>query len=230
MLGSKYTGGQPPRSPPAVPLHPSPTAEKSCIAGSAAHGHVMSKSTIPATPDAGSLHQAALHYLARYAATEAGLRRVLARRIDRWARAQIDRDAAEPILEAARAAVEALVKRLAESGAVSDAAFAESRARTLVRAGQSSRAIQMRLVAKGVGSDLARSASDADAETELAAALVLARKRRIGPYRVAEQPDAVARLKEMALLARAGFSRDTAEQALTTAREDAERRIFDLRR
>ena len=190
----------------------------------------MSRKTIPNPPDAGSLHQAALHYLARYAATEAGLRRVLMQRIDRWARAQTDRDAAEPILEAACAAVETLVKRLAETGAVSDAAFAESRAKTLVRGGRSSRSIQMRLVAKGVASDLARSASDADAETELAAALVLARKRRIGPYRMAEQADAMIRLKEVALLARAGFSRDIAEQALATAREDAERRIFDLRK
>jgi regulatory protein len=152
------------------------------------------------------------------------------RRIDRWARAQSDRDAAEPILEAARAAVEALVKRLADTGAISDAAFAESRARSLVRGGQSSRSIQMRLVAKGVASELARSASDADVETELAAALVLARKRRIGPYRAAEQADAAVRLKEMGLLARAGFSRDIIEQALGTPREDAERRIFDLRR
>jgi regulatory protein len=88
----------------------------------------------------------------------------------------------------------------------------------------------MRLVAKGVASELARSASDADVETELAAALVLARKRRIGPYRAAEQADAAVRLKEMGLLARAGFSRDIIEQALGTPREDAERRIFDLRR
>ncbi len=49
------------------------------------------------SPDAGSLYQAALDYLARYAATEAGLRRVLERRIDRWARAQPDPEAAEPV-------------------------------------------------------------------------------------------------------------------------------------
>ena len=76
----------------------------------------------------------------------------------------------------------------------------------------------------------AREASATDTETELAAALVLVRKRRIGAYRMAEDADAAVRIKELGLLARAGFSRDIAEQALNTPRDDAERRIFDLRR
>ena len=61
-------------------------------------------------------------------------------------------------------------------------------------------------------------------------ALVLARKRRIGPYRLADDPDAAVRVKEMGVLARAGFSRDVAKQALDTSREDADNRIFELRR
>jgi regulatory protein len=182
------------------------------------------------SPDAGSLYQAALDYLARYAATEAGLRRVLERRIDRWARAQPDPKAVESVLQSARAAVDGVVKHLAESGALSDTAFAENRARSFVRSGQSTRSIQMRLVAKGVAPDVARSVSATDAETELAAALVLARKRRIGPYRSAEDADAGVRTREMGMLARAGFSRDVAKQALDTPREDAESRIFELRR
>ncbi|HEY4043007.1 MAG TPA: RecX family transcriptional regulator [Rhodopila sp.] len=181
-------------------------------------------------PDAGSLYQAALDYLVRYAATEAGVRRVLLRRIDRWARAQPDADAAEPMVDAARAAVDGAVARLAEAGALSDAAFAESRARSLVRNGQSMRSIQMRLVAKGVTPALARSVSAAGAETELAAALVLARKRRIGPFRATGEVDAEVRAKEMGIMARAGFARDLAQQALETSREEAESRISDLRR
>jgi regulatory protein len=67
-------------------------------------------------------------------------------------------------------------------------------------------------------------------EGELAAALVLVRKRRIGNYRVAGEADDVIRIKEMGVMARAGFSRDIARQALETPREDAENRIFELRR
>jgi regulatory protein len=181
-------------------------------------------------PDAGSLHQAALDYLARFAATQAGLRRVLQRRIDRWAQAQPDRDAAEPLLRAARDAIDAVIGRLTEAGALSDAAFAESRARSLLQSGQSTRSVQMRLVAKGVAPSMARQASATDPETELAAALVLARKRRIGPYRTTGEGGPAIRAKEMGVLARAGFSRDIARQALDASREDAEARIFNLRR
>lgn len=183
-----------------------------------------------AAPDGGSLYQAALNHLARYATTQAGLRRVLLRRIDRWARLQPDAEAAAPAIQAARQAADAVIARLAEAGAVSDAAFAESRARGLVRGGQSKRAIQMRLVSKGVSTELARSASDIDPETELSAALVLTRKRRIGPYRASPDADAVIHMKELALLARSGFSRDIAEKALATDQEEAERRILELRR
>ena len=181
-------------------------------------------------PDAGSLYQAALNHLARYATTEMGLRDVLKRRVDRWARLQTDPDAAAPVITAAREAIEAVIARLVEAGAISDTAFAESRARTLVRGGQSNRAVQARLIAKGVAPDLARSASARDAETELSAALVLVRKRRIGPYRSAENADTAVRMKELGLLARAGFSREIAQQALDTPREEAENRISELRR
>ena len=188
----------------------------------------MSSDSAP--PDGGSLYQAALHYLARYAATEAGLRRMLARRIDRWARAQPDPEAADPAVQVARAAVDGIVMRLTDAGAVSDEQFAANRARILVQGGRSSRAVQMRLVAKGIAPELARAASTTDRDTELAAALVLARKRRIGPYRKVEVADAAMRVKEMAALARAGFSRDIAERVLEMPQTDAENRIFALRR
>lgn len=183
-----------------------------------------------AAPDSSSLYQAALNYLARYAATEAGLRRVLMRRIDNWARQQPDAEAAEPGLRTARAAVAPIIQRLSAAGALNDTAFAESRARGLVRGGQSSRAIQTKLIAKGVAPELARLVAETDTETALAAALVLARKRRIGPFRISDDADDATRTREMGVMARAGFSREISEQALATDRETAEARIFELRR
>ena len=190
----------------------------------------MSSTARSLSPDANRLYQAALTYLARYAVTEAGLRHVLIRQVERWGRTQADPDSVAVVIASAHEAVEAVIARLVEAGAVSDAAFAENRAKSLVRGGRSSRAVQTRLIAKGVTADVARQAATSDAETELAAALVLARKRRIGPYRSAETADAAIRMKEMGLLARAGFPRAVAEQALDMAREDAEARIFELRR
>jgi regulatory protein len=181
-------------------------------------------------PDAANLREAAMNYLARYAATEAGLRRVLAKRVDRWAQTQGDPDIAAPIVAAAREAIDTVVVALIRVGAVSDAGFAEGRARTLVRTGRSRRAIQARLMAKGVAPDLARSAAGDDAGTELAAALILARRRRIGPFRSTKPEDATAaRHKELGMFARAGFARETAEQALDMDVGEAERRIHALR-
>ena len=190
----------------------------------------MSSDPADTPPDGGSLYQAALRHLARYAATEAGLRQVLQRRVDRWARRQPDPDLTGPVLDAARSAIDDIVRRLAQAGAVSDAVFAESRAKSLTRGGRSNRSIQMRLMAKGVAPEMARRAAATDADTELAAALIMARKRRIGPYRVGDDGDAGTRLKAIALLARAGFSREIAERVLQTSQEDAEARIFELRR
>ena len=217
------------RTPIPVAAVATLAAETACIRPARGHRCAMANDSTPPIPDAGSLYHAALHYLARYAATEAGLRRVLTQKIDRWARAQTDQDTAEPVIAAARGAIDGIVQRLVEAGAVSDTAFAESRAKNLLRAGQSNRAVQARLVAKGVAPDVARAVSVTDPDTELAAALVLVRKRRIGSYRIVEPADAGIRLKDMGLLARAGFSRDIAERALDTPREDAETRIHALR-
>jgi regulatory protein len=181
------------------------------------------------------LHDAALAYLARYAATEASLRRVLERRIDRWARmadtGSADREAiAAQVVEAKRAARE-VVARLAGVGAVSDAVFATSRARSLARAGRSQRAISAHLAAKGVSVDAQRRLlPESGDDAELAAALVLARRRRIGPFRSADPPDAAGRLRELAILARAGFAQAVARRALDTAPEEAEAAVNELRR
>jgi regulatory protein len=206
------------------------TKETPCIRFGPAHRYAMPTDHVPPPPDAGRLYEAALNHLARYAATELGLRRVLTRRIDRWARLQTDPEAAAPVIAAARDSIDAVIIRLVKAGAISDSAYAENRAKSLTRTGRSHRAIHASLIAKGIAPDLARSATGTDPETELAAALVLVRKRRIGPYRTNEDADPAIRLKEMGLLARAGFSRDIAEQALATSREDAESRIFELRR
>jgi regulatory protein len=183
-------------------------------------------------PDRARLHGAALAHLARFATTEAGLRRVLERRIDRWARAaaaEKDQDEIAAAVAAARDAARAVVARLAASGAVSDAAFAEARARSLRRAGRSARAVAAHLAAKGVAAETARAVLPDDAEAELAAALAFARRRRIGPFRAGEAPDADRRRRELGMLARGGFSQDTARRALATDLEEAEALVNRLR-
>ncbi|KAA2214509.1 RecX family transcriptional regulator [Teichococcus oryzae] len=188
-------------------------------------------------PGAGALREAALAHLARFAATEAGLVRVLHRRIDRWARraeaeAQpTDRIAAAII--AARADAVEVARRLVAAGAVDDAAFAASRARRLNQAGRSRRAIQAHLAAKGVTGETASTVLEEAEPDELAAALGHLRRRRAGPF-APRAPDAPlapeARLKALGALARAGFPRDVAERALDMDPDEAEQRLLDSRR
>lgn len=190
----------------------------------------MAERPVPAVPTPASLHAAALSYLARFAATEAGLRAVLERRIDRWARSVTgDRDAVAGTVAALKQEARQIAARLAASGLVNDAEYAQSRAAGLLRSGRSRRAVTARLAAKGVSGDLARAALPEDPDAELNAALVLARKRRIGPFRRGDAPDMAGKRREMAMLARAGFPQPVASKALTMTAEEAEARILAFR-
>jgi regulatory protein len=201
-----------------------------CRYGAAWHRRRMSSGNpsrppvppIRPAPDAASLHEAALNYLARYATTEAGLRQVLHRRIDVWARQASGEDDVRERAATAKAAVGEVIARLVELGLLNDAAFAESRARGLALSGRSHRAIAARLMAKGIAPDHARAVLP---EGELIAALILARKRRIGPFRTV----AAEHNRELGVLARAGFPRDVAVRALAMAPDEAEAAIREAR-
>ncbi|WBV42636.1 regulatory protein RecX [Pseudoroseomonas cervicalis] len=184
-------------------------------------------------PDAAALREAALAHLARFAATEAGLARVLLRRVDRWARrAEAEGQPPERIaavVAPARAAVPEIARRLAAAGAVDDGAFAASRARRLAQSGRSTRAIRAHLAAKGVPAATAEGILEENPPDELAAALAQLRRRRAGPF-APEPPSPEARLKALGALARAGFARDVAQRALDLPPEEAETRLLEARR
>jgi len=171
-------------------------------------------------PSEAALHEAALAHLARYGTTRAGLVAVLDRRIARWARAA-EGDGVEAAVVSAREAARRVADKLVALGVLNDAAYAESRARSLTRAGRSRRAVAAHLAAKGVDAETARAAVPDDPEAELAAAVAHARRRRLGPFRtVAADPARVQ--KELAAFARAGFSRDMALRALRMEHAAAE--------
>ena len=214
-------------------------------------------------PGAGALREAALAHLARFSTTESGLTRVLERRLQRWAQrathAGGDADAVLAQQQGARSAIAGIVADLRGIGAVDDNAFAQSRARALARGGRSRRAIGAHLAQHGVAAKQAGEAvrlATADVctpeEAELAAALVQARRRRIGPFRRPAGPSEAAdleasdedpaperaglarrppsdRQRALASLARAGFAHDVASRALDTELDAAEEMIARLR-
>ncbi|HWA81134.1 MAG TPA: RecX family transcriptional regulator [Acetobacteraceae bacterium] len=181
-------------------------------------------------PDEAALHQAALSHLARYATTSTGLEKVLFRRIARWARqTNGERAAIGAAVAAAQRAAKEVVRRLVAAGAVNDAAFAAARARRLARSGNSRQRIAAHLARHGITGDVLTAAMPADRAAELLAALMLARRRRMGPFRAgpSAKPDAARR--ELAAFARAGFPRVVADAVLSMSRAEAEEHIAAAR-
>lgn len=182
---------------------------------SPASGRGGRRGSRPVTAD--TLEAQALDYLARFASSAANLRRVLRQKVERSARLHgTDR-------EVGMAAVDRLVARLAAAGALDDARFAEGRAHSLFRRGASRRTIAAKLAEKGVGDgEIATALASLDAlaaDPELAAAVAYARRRRIGPFRAAEDR-AAHRDRDLGALGRAGFGLALARRIVDA--EDAE--------
>jgi regulatory protein len=173
-------------------------------------------------PDEAKLYEAALNHLARYAATEAGMARVLARKIDRWARLQGEESLDPDVVRRAKSSIPAVIARLTAANVLNDETFAQSRARRLTREGKSRRLALAHLAAKGVAAAAAQAAVADDPARELAAACAFLRRRRAGPF-----GDAAAE-KVLGAMARAGFSQSTARAALRLDREEAEGLIKGL--
>ena len=159
------------------------------------------------------LKNSALYYLQRYASSSANLKSVLMRRVRRSSSHH------GTSVEEGAELLDGVVARLEELGLLNDAAFAEAQATSLHRRGNSRRAIRMKLFQKGFGEediDAAIGALEGEFENvEIAAAAVSARKRRLGPYRDEEARKEFYE-KDLAALARAGFSYDIAKQVVET--------------
>lgn len=198
--------------------------------GEAARNKRGSAKVPPSPPSHAVLHEYALSALARRAVTRAGMIALLKRKIALWASRAVrgGRDADEIALEGerARTTVDAIVERLVEVGLINDVSFALARAGRLGRAGKSRRAIAAHLTSKGVDENTARTVVVVSPDDELRAAVVLARRKRIGPFRRESAAlDAATRQKSLAALARAGFSYSTADRVLRMSLEEAESRL-----
>ncbi|MEO3435392.1 regulatory protein RecX [Inquilinus sp. CAU 1745] len=163
------------------------------------------------------LQNAALYYLQRYATSAANLRRVLMGKVDRSARAH-----GTNAEEGARL-VDGLIERYREVGLLDDAVYAAGRTRSLNRRGDSPRLIRAKLARKGVtGEDvdraLAELAEDVGDPTRVAA-VALAKRRRLGPFRP-PYARAAFRNKDMAAMARAGFPYQVAREVIDAESAD----------
>lgn len=154
----------------------------------------------------------ALHHMDRYASSAENLRQVLQRRVFKASLFHEDLDVDET-----KGWIDELIVRYVSSGVLNDLAYAETRARSLLSRGSSSRLIRMKLMEKGIADDIidkALAALTFDApDPELFAAVKLAKRRRLGPFC---DPDKRAenRDKHLGAMARSGFSYDMAERVI----------------
>jgi len=161
------------------------------------------------------LENSAAHYLGRFATSRAHLRQLMMQKVKRSA----DHHGTDPA--EGEKFVDDIIAKFERYGFLDDKAYAEMRARGLHAKGTPVRGIRYKLMQKGLDEDhieaaLAHLADEEQAtDLDLAAALTLARRRRIGPYR-SEDPEQrnERREKDMAVLARAGFSYDVVCQIL----------------
>ncbi len=162
------------------------------------------------------LHNYAMFYLERFSSSSANLKKILMRRVHKSVPFH-----GEPSMEIATKMVDDTVAKLIELKIIDDALYAKSRTTSFRRAGNSKRQISAKLFAKGLESDQINKAIETvdkaheHKDPELTAAIRYAQRRRIGPYRTKKINDPEQDKKDLAKLARGGFSFDIAKKALS---------------
>lgn len=188
------------------------------------------------------IENAALFHLQRFATSAENLRRVLMRRVRRAARARggVEAEGDNEVIADGVAIVDGVIGRFVQSGLLDDRAYAEGRAVSLHRRGMSVGRIRQQLASKGIAAEAADhalaalaaktaggTADGAAAGTaggrgmgptalDLAAAVNLARRRRLGPFRAPSDRPRL-REKDLAAMARAGFGYHVAVQVIDAA-------------
>lgn len=160
------------------------------------------------------LYNAGLYYLQRYAASSTRFRTVMSRKIDLSCRhyPEQNRDDSLRLLDQ-------LITKFQDLGYLNDDNYTRMKVTSLCRRGISRRMMILKLQNAGIPEERITAALNEFAaenettaqETEHAAALKLARKKRVGPYAEGKPYD---RNKAMAAFARAGFSFDVVRNIL----------------
>lgn len=147
------------------------------------------------------LYNITLYYLTRYEASGAKVRAMLRRRLQKARLNGVEVPAEAPEW------IEQVIRKVQSLGYVDDSRFAENQVRLLVEQGKSARFIVGKLQQAGIAPEVVQDLLNRQEGDEESRARCWARKKRIGPYRTANRAD--YRQKDMAALARAGFSYET---------------------
>ncbi len=156
------------------------------------------------------LKNIALYYLQRFETSSENLKSVLMRRVSDYAYQNPGWNQEEAV-----GWIDEIVSQFEGYGYVNDARFAEMKIKDYLAAGKSVRYIKGKLQLKGIDESMVDSLLEAQDYDEYEAALRLAKKKRIGPFRADEESRREYRQKDLAVLVRAGFGYDTAQKVMS---------------
>lgn len=156
------------------------------------------------------LKNIALYYLQRFESSVDNLRRVLQKRVSDYAYQNKDYDRSE-----AQDWIEEILVEFQGYNYLNDNRFAELRIRDYLAAGKSEKYIRGKMAEKGVAESVVAAVLAEQEFDPYENALLLAKKKHIGPFR-SEALRAEFRQKDMAALARAGFDYDVVQRVMET--------------
>jgi regulatory protein len=161
------------------------------------------------------LENSALYYLERFSSSTSNLRKVMNTKILKSCYFYQDDNLSEK-----KAWLEEVISKLVKMGYLNDDQYANMKVRSLRYSGNSTRNIMCKLKQKGISEDVIKKSLDItdkdlfeDENGEIEAAKNYVRKKKFGKYRTKPAQEDT-RKKELASLARLGFSYDVCKQVL----------------
>jgi len=148
-----------------------------------------------------------LFYLSRYESSTEKVRAMLKRRLKRLEMR------GEEVPPEAPKWIESVLKKVQDYAYVDDTRYAENQVRNLAGQGRSERFICAKLAGAGIKPETVKELLEAMESTEEDRARCFIRKKKLGPWRPESVRDQY-RKKDMAALARAGFSYEVAQTVL----------------
>ncbi|HPF46633.1 MAG: RecX family transcriptional regulator [Alphaproteobacteria bacterium] len=173
------------------------------------------------------IQKAAYRYLERYATTEANLKFILNRKIDRQL---VNSDNPEDLRREARIWVLDTIKKCVALGLVNDQLYGEAKINSYLNSGNSLNIAKKKLKSKGLStqliSEMITDIEEKTPEINFISAIKYAKKRRFGPFRIRKAKEDTER-KEQASMARAGFLYEEIIRVLKADSEELENILYE---
>jgi len=173
------------------------------------------------------LRGAAYRYLERYATTEANLKFILSRKVERIL---VDQENSEEVRENAKVWIKEIIDNCVKQKLIDDKLYAQNRMKSFLNSGNSVSNAKNKLRAKGVPleiiEEVVTSTYKQIPNVSILSAIKYIKRRRFGPFRIREQKENTEQ-KEFAAMARAGYSYSESAKVLKASLKELENILYE---